>query len=220
MNKFLKTRQEIDDATKYLQDNGLVESGISAKNWEVFQVIPYMRDGNWADLGSDGGVVLDNLVRKQIVGFKIGIDLAYPETIKQKSYVDGYDKIKGDIMNTGLPTGLFDFITCLSVIEHEVDFTKFSKEVSRLLKSGGHLFCSFDFWEPKPLYEKRKLYKLDWNILDKKDVFNLIDVLKENGLEIVGDIDWTKQDAVICDSYCSPVQGVSYTFGIFHFKKL
>jgi len=219
MNKFLQTREQISSATKYLEENNLVCSGISAKDWEVSEVIPYFRDGNWADLGSDGGVLLENLVRKKITGFKVGVDLAYPETIKQESYLNAYDRIKGDLMNTGLPQGFFDYVTSLSVIEHEVDFTKFAKEVSRLLKSGGHLFVSFDFWEPKPKYEKRKLYKLDWNILDKKDVFNLIEVLKENGLEIVGDIDWAVKDAVINDTYCSPVKDVSYTFGILHFKK-
>lgn len=220
MNKFLKTRSEIDEATKFIQDNGLVESGISAKNWEVWQVMPYMADGNWADLGSDGGVVLDNLVKKGIVGMKVGVDLAYRETVKVESYVNGYDRIKGDLMDTKLPTGLFDFVTSLSVIEHEVDFSKFAKEVSRLLKPGGHLFVSFDFWEPKPLYEKRKLYKLDWNILDANDVNNLVKAFEENNILVVGDVDWKLQDAVINDTYCSPVQGVSYTFGIFHFIKI
>lgn len=222
MNKFLKTRQEIDEATKYLQDNGLVNSGISAKDWEVVQVLPYMKDGNWIDLGADGGVVLDNLVRKKINGFKVGVDLAYhSEAIDfDILFHPGIQLLKRDLMDTKFPDESFDFATSLSVLEHEVDFSKFAKEVSRLLKSGGHLFCSFDFWQPKPVYEKRKLYKLDWNILDEKDVLDLIDVLRENGLYLVGDIDWTLQDAVINDTYCSPVQGVSYTFGIFHFIKI
>jgi SAM-dependent methyltransferase len=198
----------------------LVVSGISAKNWEVWQVMPYMVDGDWLDMGSDGGVVLDNLIAKGIKGAKAGIDLSYPENIRSAHH-DGVILYKGDLMaSTFFENSTFDFVTCLSVIEHEVDFSKFAKEVSRLLKSGGHLFVSFDYWNPKPLYEKRKLYKLDWNILDEKDVLNLIDVLRENGLHLVGDIDWTLQDAVINDRYCSPVQGVEYTFGIFHFTKI
>lgn len=219
MNKFLQSRADIDDATKYLQDNGLQESGISAKNWEVVQVIPYMRDGNWVDLGADGGVVLDNLVRKKITGFKIGVDLAYPETKMQEDYLNGYDRIKGDLMNTGLPTGLFNYITCLSVIEHEVNFDKCAKEISRLLAKGGNAFISFDYWNPKPVYEKRKLYKLDWNILDAGDVGSLLTAMEENGLLITGEIDWKTNEAVINDTYCSPVAGVSYTFGILHFIK-
>jgi len=202
-----------------MEDNGYVTSGLSAKNWEVFQVLPYMAHGNWIDFGADGGVVMDNLIKKGINGMKVGVDLAYSETKKVESYVNGYDRIKGDLMNTKLETGLFDFVTSLSVIEHEVDFYKFAKETSRLLKKDGHLFVSFDYWQPKPLYEKRKLYKLDWNILDDKDVLNLIDVLRENGLHLVGDIDWSTQDAVINPTYCSP-SSAEYTFGIFHFIKI
>lgn len=216
MNFFLKSMAQIHEATKYLEENGMIQSGISCKNWEIYNVVPYFADGNWIDLGSDGSVVLENLVKKNILGMKCGVDLAYTEDVVSPP---GIVLSKGDLMATPFPDGFFDFATSLSVIEHEVNFSKFAKEVSRILKSGGHLFVSFDYWTPKPLYEKRKLYKLDWNILDKRDVLELIDVLEENGMEIVGDIDWTTQDAVINDTYCSPVQGVSYTFGIFHFIK-
>lgn len=219
MNKFLRTRQEIDEATKIMEDNRYPTSGISAKNWEIFQVLPYMVDGNWLDMGSDGGVVLENLVDRKITGFKVGIDLAYPETIKQESYVNGYDRIKGDLMDTKLPTGLFNFITCLSVLEHNVSPEKLAKEVSRLLADGGSLFLSFDYWTPRPDTSKTKLYSLDWRILDKEDVINLVEIFKQHGLQITSDIDWTTQDAVICDTYCSPVAGVAYSFCILHFIK-
>lgn len=217
MNFFLKTRSQIDEACKFIEDNGLVSSGISAKNWEVWQVMPYMVDGAWLDMGSDGGVVLDNLVAKKIKGYKAGIDLSY--TSNSFDFEKGIDYHKGDLMNTPFAPETFDFVVSLSVIEHEVDFSKFAKEVSRILKIGGHLFVSFDFWEPKPLYEKRKLYKLDWNILDKTDVISLIAALDRFDIELTSDIDWTTKDAVINDTYCSPVAGVSYTFGILHFIK-
>lgn len=219
MNKFLQTRKEVDEATKYLQDNGLVESGISCKNWEVWQIIPYMKDGDWLDLGSDGGVVLDNLVRKNINGKKVGVDLAYPESETTKTYLNGFDKIKGDLMDTGLPTNSFDYITCLSVIEHEVDFEKLAKECSRLLRERGEAFVSFDFWQPKPDTSKMKLYKLDWNVLDKQDVLDLVQAFKDNGMALTGDIDFTVSQKVINDTYCSPAAGVSYTFGIVSFVK-
>lgn len=215
MNLFLKSRAQIDEATKMMEDAGLVTSGISAKNWEVFQVLPYMKDGNWLDMGSDGGVVLENLVKKNIKGQKVGIDLAYEES----SSAYGIDYIRGDLMNVPLPDGYFNFITSLSVIEHSVDLEKFAKETSRLLQNGGELFCSFDYWNPKPSYEKTKLYSLDWNILDREDVIELVRHMEENGLLCTSKIDWELGDAVINDTYCSPVAGVSYTFGILHFIK-
>lgn len=216
MNNFLKTREEIYIATKYLQDNGLVESGLSCKNWETTQVLPLLKDGNLLDMGSDGSILLENATKIGINGFKVGIDLAYSEN---KILPDGTNLVKGDLMNTPFPDKFFDTITSLSTIEHDVDFTAFSKEVSRLLKSGGQLFTSFDFWEPKPDTSLTKLYSLSWNVLDRNDVIRLVQTLAENGLVISGEIDWTLQDAVINDAYCSPAKNVSYTFGILEFIK-
>jgi 2-polyprenyl-3-methyl-5-hydroxy-6-metoxy-1,4-benzoquinol methylase len=45
--------------------------------------------------------------------------------------------LKADLMDPPFEDGKFDYITCLSVIEHEVDFNKLSVQCSRLLKSGG-----------------------------------------------------------------------------------
>lgn len=216
MNEFLKTRNDIEIAGKYLEENGLLRSGLSCKDWELYKVLPFFKDGNWVDVGSDGSIVLENLTRKNIVGFKAGIDLAYPENIESP---EGLNLVKGDLMQTPFPDNFFDYATSLSVIEHEVDFSRFAKEVSRVLKNGGKLFVSFDYWNPKPEYEKRKLYSLDWNILDENDVKRLIIVLAENGLVLNGEIDWTLQDAVINENYCSPVKGVSYSFGILSFIK-
>lgn len=222
MNNFLKTRAEVDTASKYLKDNDLISSGLDCKNWEITQVIPFLKDGDLCDLGSDGSVVLDNAVKLGLVGRKVGIDLAYKKydgaysvTIK----TNGVELHGSDLMKTEFPHNSFDIITCLSVIEHEVSFERFAKECSRLLKVGGKMYVSFDFWEPKPEYEKRNLYSLDWNILDRHDVNILIMWCGINGMLVTTDIDWTLQDAVINSKFCSPVLGVEYSFGILEFIK-
>lgn len=216
MNNFLLTRYQIDLCTKNFQDRGLTESGLSCKNWETAQVLPHLKDGNVLDMGSDGSILLENATKIGIKGFKVGIDLAYSEN---KILPDGTNLVKGDLMACPFPDKFFTTITCLSVLEHNVDFEKLAKECSRLLQKGGDLFLSFDYWNPKPSYEKTKLYSLDWNILDQNDVIRLVAVLSENGLVITGEIDWTLQDAVINENYCSPVKGVSYSFGILQFIK-
>lgn len=216
MNKFLQTRDEINQMTKHLQENDLIESGISAKNWEVANVLPFLKDGNILDSGSDGGVVLENAVKKNLKGLKVGIDLAYTEN---KHLPNGIELVKGDLMNVPFPDGFFNFITCLSVIEHSVDYEKFAHECSRLLSKGGTLFISCDYWKIKYDTSQTKLYSLDWNILSKEDLLELVTILHEHGLEITSEIDWTLQDAVINDTYCSPVKDVSYTFFVGSFIK-
>src|SRR5688572_16514995 len=108
MNEFLLSRADIDNATKHFQENGLVESGISAKNWETFMILPYLGDGNLLDMGSGGGIVLENAVKKGLNGLKVGIDLAYAEDVSEKN---GISLIKGDLMNVPFPDGFFHYIT-------------------------------------------------------------------------------------------------------------
>ncbi|MEK6879802.1 MAG: methyltransferase domain-containing protein, partial [Nanoarchaeota archaeon] len=124
----------------------------------------------------------------------------------------------GDLMNTPFPDTEFQQICSLSVIEHEISYDRFAKEVSRLLKSGGDCFCSFDYAEPKIKTEGMKLFNLEWNILSKDDVIRLVSEMEKCGLRITSDIDWKLSEAVINPQYCSPAD-VSYTFCILHFKK-
>ena len=47
---------------------------------------------------------------------------------------------------TGFPAGAFAAVTSMSVIEHEVDTAAFFQEAARMLRPGGILFLSTDFW--------------------------------------------------------------------------
>jgi SAM-dependent methyltransferase len=124
----------------------------------------------------------------------------------------------GDLLDTKFPDNYFKNITCLSVIEHEVDFHRFATEASRLLQTGGKLFVTFDYWNPK-VSSHVKLYNLAWQPLDKQLVIDLITECKCQNLYPVQDIDWTMGDAVIDKHNYSPDPSINYTFGIVTFEK-
>ncbi len=44
---------------------------------------------------------------------------------------------------------MFDYITSLSVIEHGVNIENYFKEMNRVLKKGGMLLTSTDYWYDK-----------------------------------------------------------------------
>jgi SAM-dependent methyltransferase len=223
MNGFLKTHQEINDCTAWLRKNGYVEHGLDCKNWDIFHVMPEIGDGNFLDMGAFGSYILYNVVKKNFKGLKYGVDLFYPDgyfmtkpgSTTQK--LEGVECVKSDLMHTPFEDGLFKYITCLSVIEHEVDFSLFASECSRLLATGGKLFVTFDYWNPK-VVSSISMWGLSWTILDRNDAERLISICAEKGLVLDGDVDWTIQDAVINPKYYSP-DNVSYTFGMLTFIK-
>jgi FkbM family methyltransferase len=179
------------------------------------RIISRIKDGNFCDLGADGSYILQNLVHVGHVGLKYGIDLGFKEDYQISN---GIEYFKGDLMHTGFSNSTFSFLTCLSVIEHQVNFKDLAKECSRLLVPNGELIITCDYWDPKINTNGMKLYGLEWNILCKKDVIQLILDMEEQGLQLTTDVDWTTNEDVINPKYCSPYP-VSYTFGIFHFVK-
>ena len=215
MNKFLLTRKEIDDCTASIRSQGLVEHNLSCKNWDVANIMPHIGDGNILDMGCMDSYILQNAAKAGRNGLKHGIDLGYkPGAITP---VAGVEFFTGDLMKCPFEDGRYQYVTCLSVIEHQVDFDKFAAECSRLLSSGGKLFVTFDYWTPKQPMPERELYGHNWMILDRNDVDGLIAACFRKNLKLDRPIDWTIQDQVINEKYCAPFKGIGYTFGILMF---
>lgn len=214
LNRVLQSRAEVDAATQWLKQNNLQSHGLQCKDMDLYLVANNIGHGDIADLGADGSWVLTNAVLAGLQGQKCGIDLHIPD----REYV-GMEMTQGDLMATPYADGQFDYVTCMSVVEHSVDYEKLAKECARILKKGGTLIMSCDFWEPKPSTEAMRLYNLDWSILDVNDANRLIEEMRKVGLIITSTPDFTLGEAVINPSYCSPAQGVSYTFLFLKFIK-
>lgn len=211
--KFLRSRSEIERCTEYLKKNGLVSHAVICKDWEIAHIIADLSEGHLLDMGSSDSYILKNAVIKGVKGEKFGIDLRTPNVpLASVNYIEG------DLMEVPLPDEYFQNITCLSVIEHEVNIKRFAAETARLLKHEGKLYVTFDYWEPK-VKADMKLYGLEWNILDKEDVLMLIAECAQRGLQLVEEIDWTLGKAVINEEYCAPAK-VGYTFGMLVFQKI
>ena len=211
--KFLKIRTEVEECTRFLYRNGYVSHNLTCKDWDLAHIIPEIGDGNVLDMGSSDSYILKNLSLKRTRGRKYGIDRYDPDVpISDVTY------IKGDLLQTPLPDECLDYITCLSVIEHQVDYNLFAAEVYRLLVARGKLFVTYDYWDPL-LSVPVKAYELDWQPLDRALTLSLIGACQDHDLHLVREVDWTTQDQVIRWGYYSPHREVSYTFGMLAFEK-
>jgi SAM-dependent methyltransferase len=209
--EILKSKAEIDKSSRFLKDQGLILNECDAKNWDLAHLLPKLGHGNILDMGCQGSIVLENAQRLGLIGEKVGIDLV---ALPPRS---GITLIQGDLTKTTLPSAHFDYITCLSVIEHGVDVRAFILECARLLKPGGKLFLTFDYWDPKIISELR-MFGLPWTLFSRNDVENLIIECRAAGMNCVAPMDWTQQDGVIHPGYWAP-GNFAYTFGITEFVK-
>ena len=211
--KFLKNRAEVEECTRFLHRNGYVSHNLKCKDWDLAHIIPEIGHGNFLDMGSSDSYILKNVSLKRTNGKKYGIDRYDPDVpISDVIY------FKGDLLKTPLPDASLDYITCLSVIEHQVDYKLFAQEVSRLLTHKGKLFVTIDYWDPL-LSIPVKAYDLDWQPLDRALTLGLTGACRDHDLHLVQEVDWRTQDQVIHWGYYSPHPEVSYTFGLLTFEK-
>jgi SAM-dependent methyltransferase len=215
LNCFLQTHAEIGDYTEFLRKHQLAEHRLDCKNWDLGKIAFNLGDGNLLDMGCMDSFILHNASKIGYKGLKYGIDLIDP----RGQNVPGCQFFQGDLMHTPFQSGLFQYLTCLSVIEHGVDYNAFASECSRLLASGGKLFLTYDYWDPKVSTKGMPLYGLEWNVLCKSEVLQVVDACSKNGMELGSEIDWKTTDQVIRPGYMSPYPGIAYTFGILMFVK-
>ena len=119
--------------------------------------------------------------------------------------------LPGDITCTGFADGFFDAITCMSVIEHGVPLRPYFEEMYRLLKPGGILITSTDYF-PEPIDTRNKMaHQAPIKIFCKEEAREILALAQEIGFEATGRIDLEcSAPTVRWDPY-----GLEYSFLIF-----
>lgn len=188
MIKILQNWLEIGEASKFLSRNALPKHGYNVeKNWDLYQLYNIVKslplETKIIDLGCGGLFALKLL---SAMGFKnmYGIDLSlslrnrlsqiYIMWKKSSLRVPFY-LYRGDLTKTSFSEQMFDLAISLSVIEHGIEIEKFFHESYRLLKPGGILFITTDYWEEKiNIRQDNRPFRLDWKIFCKRDIEDII----------------------------------------------
>lgn len=188
MIKMLQNWLEVREANKFLNANTLPTHGHNIeKNWDLCQLYSIVRliskEAKIIDLGCGNLFALKLL---HAAGFKdlYGIDLSVPLRnrlsqiyimCKSRSLRLPFHLYRGDLTKTNFAGAMFDLAICISVIEHGVDIENFFLEAHRLLKPGGILFITTDYWEEKiNVMRDNKPLGLPWKIFCKRDLEGII----------------------------------------------
>jgi len=235
-NSVLKNLSEVNYAINNLHSLGLFAHPDKVKSWDTYKMVKIISEGDRSsfilDVGCNGSPILSILKR---LGFKnlYGCDLflkKIPSTLTEIVYplyrpiIEMYEDKTFNISiqnleETNFKDKMFDYITSLSVIEHGVNIRNYFKEMNRIMKKGGILLTSTDYWPDKIL----NIIKTKHNPRDDPDnVFSKEEIEKDvlkaaelNGLILTEPIDFSFEDKVVHYN----VTGLDYTFIFFALKK-
>jgi SAM-dependent methyltransferase len=147
VNRALGTQAQASAAVAEIVACGLPPHQDSPKNWDLLVALGVILDRtNPADpileMGAPSYTRL--LPWLSLYGYRDlqGIDLVW----KVPKRVGPIHFQPMDLTRTTFPDRSFAAIACLSVVEHGVDIAAYLREAARLLRPGGLLVTSTDFW--------------------------------------------------------------------------
>jgi SAM-dependent methyltransferase len=104
---------------------------------------------------------------------------------------------RAPVESTGFRSSFFAAATCMSVVEHGVDLTRFFSECARILRPEGLLVISTDYWpEPIDLGGLTRFAFAD-RIFDRAGALHLCETASAHGLHIIGNMELEVGDPVI-----------------------
>jgi SAM-dependent methyltransferase len=208
-NAALLRRSQVDAAIAEVGRCGLPEHPTPEKNWDFLIALSLLDQrvapgGRILDAGAPTYSVL--LPWAFLLGYDDlwGIDLAHTRPVRRGPI--RYEH--GDLTQTRFEDGSFDAVTCMSVIEHGVDPQAYFREMRRLIKPGGLLITSTDYWRDPIDTRGEQALGVDVRIFDRATAGAMIEVAEAHGFQLTGEIDLSCEDRVVSWSQ----QDLDYTF--------
>src|SRR2546428_2147758 len=158
MVKVLRDWMDIGEANRAMSRARLPGHVTSEKTWDLYRLYDLVRttprESHVIDLGCAGLYALKML---RAMGFSrlVGIDLSISwrdrasqvwSMWKKRTLTPPFRLRRADITLTRCRDAEFDIAVSISTIEHGVDLALFLKEAARILRAGGVLFVTTDYW--------------------------------------------------------------------------
>ena len=207
----LESQAQVEVALEQIRALGLRPHSEETKNWDSLAAVSLILH----ELGTvcrilDAGGTLYSRVLPWLFqfGFRdlVAINLAC-DRIRKRVPIR---YLPGDLARTTFPSASFDAVACLSVIEHGVDVRAYLEEMARLIRPGGLLITSTDYWKSGVYTEGKEAYGQPIHIFDRAEIIELIATASEKGFELIGEQNLECVDRVV---RWSPVED-AYTFVI------
>jgi len=224
LNCVLKSFSQVEDSIKNLETLNLPPHPDTPKSWDTWKIINFinknaMKNTKILDVGCNGSPVL-SLLKK--LGFRnlygCDVDLKIRKRrllrrLKNKVFNVNPDQLLNemlrneenfyhltiqDLEKTNYEASFFDFISSLSVIEHSVNISNYLAEMNRILRPGGFLLTSTDYW-PEKIETISNVYDRPSNdvIFDKNEIKEILADVNKKGFSVYGEMNFDFQDKVV-----------------------
>ena len=91
-----------------------------------------------------------------------------------------------DVHRTRFADGRFAAAICQSVVEHGVELPRFFAEARRVIRPGGYLLLSTDYWPEKVDTDGETMYGLRWTIFSRREIDELRETARRAGFTPAG----------------------------------
>jgi SAM-dependent methyltransferase len=215
-NAVLKSEQEICDSLAQVERLGLPPMAERAKNWDSLAALSLIlkttdRRAGIFDAGGEAySMILPWLALYGYNNLTAG-NLVFGTAIRRGPITYEY----ADITKTKYADETFDAITCLSVIEHGVDLRAYFKEMGRILRGGGTLITSTDYYDVATDTRGQTAYGVPIHIFTRGEILYALDLARQHGFSLISPIDLDcSERAVHWKKY-----DLRYTFVILSLRK-
>ena len=214
-NAVLRNDREVEQAHKQVEELKLMpHGGYSGKVWDMLAMLDcILKNTNPQDHILDAGAegyssTLPNLF---LYGYSnlVGLNLGFEHTFRRGPIV--YEH--GDITHTRFADETFAAVACQSVIEHGVNISDYFAEMARILKPGGCLITSTDYYIDPIDTGEREYFGVPVKIYAKDDILEMLRVAAQFKL-----IPVEPALDLSCDQKPVNWLGLDYTFIIFTLK--
>lgn len=199
-NTVLKTKEEVQYAIKTIKNLNLnLNLRDVEKNWDSLIALKIiLQNSNPKASILDAGGLPESLILSWLYQFGYKNLKCLNLLFKKREKRGNIELIPGDLTKMSFPDDYFDIITCLSVIEHGVNDIQYFKEMSRILKKGGLLITSTDYWERKINTTQKYAYNNPILIYDKNSINKLLNIAFKSNFRLFGsDIDLNCLEKVV-----------------------
>lgn len=198
MTQVLQNWEQVGQALLAVQRRGLPADRSAPRNWDHWLLLQCLENFATAarilELGCGTGFTLRLLASAGYTNLD-GIDSILNWRLRVGRWLwrwrnrtarSPYRVHTGDFTQTRFPNDAFDFAFSVSVIEHGVRLAPFLEECFRVLKPGGLLFLTADYWEPKiQTNSSNNAFGRAWNIFCRDEIERLFFIADKIGYHLV-----------------------------------